>query len=303
MNPGVHMNVTQAKAFILQNARPLERAIYRWHFEGGDAAAVVEALGAFQNPDGGFGHALEPDNWNPRSNPIAVNDALITLRRVGMLKADNPMVGEMLRYLRSGDEFDPDARRWRFAVASNADHPHAIWWERQGDGVRGFNPTASLAAFALCFGGRDPALEAILREAAAALETPGELIADDLKCYMLCHDLLREHGVRDVVDLDALGRTIVRRLDGIVCTDASKYGVEYVPLPSDFFAWGNDHFLSPGMRHWIDVEKGILPKLQRPDGGFDISWQWYTPWPEFEQARTWWRARITIDKLLFFLNH
>ena len=46
-------------------------------------------------------------------------------------------------------------------------------------------------------------------------------------------------------------------------------------------------------------EKEILGKLQMKDGGFDITWKWYTPYPEFEQARAWWRPRITIEKLLF----
>ena len=46
-----------------------------------------------------------------------------------------------------------------------------------------------------------------------------------------------------------------------------------------------------------------LAEYQNPDGGFDISWQWYTPYPEFSQARDWWRPRVTTDKLLFFLRH
>ena len=296
------MNVDRAKAFVLANARPLERAVYRFYFEGGAAGEVTEALAEYQNPDGGFGRALEADNWNPRSNPIAVNDALITLYRVGALEEDGPMVRGMLRYLRSGDEFDPDARRWRFAIDSNRDHPHAVWWERRGDGVRGFNPTASLAAFVVCRGGRDPFYEDIIREAAEALNAPGELIADDLKCYMLCHELLCVHGIRDVVDLDALRDAITRRIGETVCKDAARYGVEYVPMPSDFFAWGFDRFLAPEMIPWIEVERQALDRLQLPDGGFDISWQWYTPYPEFEQARQWWRPRLTIDKLLFCMR-
>ena len=36
------------------------------------------------------------------------------------------------------------------------------------------------------------------------------------------------------------------------------------------------------------------------DGGFDTTWKWYTPYTdEYEQARAWWRPRITIEKLLF----
>lgn len=42
-----------------------------------------------------------------------------------------------------------------------------------------------------------------------------------------------------------------------------------------------------------------LSKFQNEDGGFDIWWKWYTPYSEFEQARKYWRPRVTIDKLLF----
>ena len=48
------MNVEQAKAFVLEHARPLERVVYRYHLEGGAAADVVAALAEYQNPDGGF---------------------------------------------------------------------------------------------------------------------------------------------------------------------------------------------------------------------------------------------------------
>lgn len=45
-----------------------------------------------------------------------------------------------------------------------------------------------------------------------------------------------------------------------------------------------------------------LIKYQNADGGFDITWQWHTPYAEFEQACAWWRPRITIDKLLYYRN-
>ena len=63
---------------------------------------MAAALAADQNPDGGFGRALETGNWNPRSNPIAANDALITLYRVGALDTSRPTVRDLLRCLRSG---------------------------------------------------------------------------------------------------------------------------------------------------------------------------------------------------------
>lgn len=52
------------RRWMYRNARPLDLARWRFHFEGGGAAPVLEALSAYQNEDGGFGHALEADAWN-----------------------------------------------------------------------------------------------------------------------------------------------------------------------------------------------------------------------------------------------
>jgi hypothetical protein len=61
---------TRARAFLRRNARPLDFARFQYHFENGSQEAVLTALAAYQNPDGGFGHALEPDAWNPNSSPM-----------------------------------------------------------------------------------------------------------------------------------------------------------------------------------------------------------------------------------------
>ena len=45
----------KARGFVYRNARPLELARWRFHFENGSADDVVTALSAFQNEDGGFG--------------------------------------------------------------------------------------------------------------------------------------------------------------------------------------------------------------------------------------------------------
>ncbi|MDR1558441.1 MAG: hypothetical protein LBS84_01860 [Clostridiales bacterium] len=60
----------RARAFIYRNARPLDITRFQVHFENGSKDAVLTALAAYQNEDGGFGHALEPDAWNPNSSPI-----------------------------------------------------------------------------------------------------------------------------------------------------------------------------------------------------------------------------------------
>ena len=296
------MDCHKAKSFIVNHARPLERAIYNYYFEDGTKEAVINELEKFQNPDGGFGHGLEADNWNPNSNPIATNDAIITLHRIQAFKEADDMVNRIVRYLQSHDSFDEEQRKWLFAIETNKEYPHAIWWEKKEDGIDGYNPTVSLAAFMVCFGKNTSYYEKIIRDAYAYLKEKVEIGGDGLKCYLLCYDLLTENGITDIVNLADMKQLIKEQIENAICRDIEKYGVEYVTVPSDFFVDTHTEFMSKEIQNLIAVEKGILEKIQKEDGGFDISWQWYTPYLEFEQARKWWRPRITIDKMLFYLS-
>ena len=92
------MDKNKAIKYVLENARPLELAIYRYFFENESSQAVVDELSKFQNADGGFGNALEPDFFNPNSSPIATNDAIITLFRVNALDKNSDIVKGIVRY-------------------------------------------------------------------------------------------------------------------------------------------------------------------------------------------------------------
>ena len=293
------MDTNTAKSFILQNARPLELAVYKYCFENESNKAVIDELVKFQNSDGGFGNALEADFFNPNSSPIATNDAVMTLYRVNALYRDSDIVKGIFKYLNSHDSFDEDKKRWLFAIDSNKDFPHAIWWEKKGDGISGFNPSISLAAFLICCGNRTSLYEGIIKEGFEYLVTTEEISGDSLKCFLLAYELLKSNSISDIVDLEQFKDFLCKVIDNSICKDISKYGVEYVPMPSDFFSGTYLEFITPETKMLIAAEKDILGKLQMEDGGFDITWKWYTPYPEFEQARAWWRPRITIEKLLF----
>ena len=294
------MDKNAAIKFISKNARPLELAIYRYFFENESNQAVIDELSKFQNADGGFGHALEPDFFNPNSSPIATNDAIITLCRVNALDRDSGIVKGISNYLESHDSFNEDKKRWLFAIDSNKDYPHAIWWEKKGDGISKFNPSISLAAFMVCYGNRNPLYEGIIKEGLDFLENGEAIGGDDVNCYMLAYELLTSNSINDIVDLNIFKDLLCKAIENCICKDITKYGVEYVPMPSVIFAGRYMEFITPKIKPLIAAEKDILAKLQMEDGGFDITWKWYTPYPdEYEQARAWWRPRITIDKLLF----
>ena len=293
------MDKNAAINFILQNARPLELAIYKNFFEHESSQAVVDELLIFQNSDGGFGNALEPDFFNLNSSPIATNDAIITLYRANALDRNSDIVKGIVKYLESHDSFDKNKKRWLFAIDSNKDYPNAIWWEKKGDGISGFNPSISLAAFWVCYGNRTPLYEEIVKDGFECLETTEEISSDSLKCFLLAYALLKSNGINNIIDLEHFKDLLCKAVCNSICKDISKYGVEYVPMPSDFFCGTYSEFITSEIKPLIEAEKNILGKLQMEDGGFDITWKWYTPYSEFEQARAWWRPRITLEKLLF----
>lgn len=295
------MNCEKAKEFIIKNARPLELEFYRYFFENSSKESVIEELKKYQNPDGGFGHGLEADNWNINSNPIATNDAIITLYRIDALDRNNKMVQEIVKYLESHDSFNEQEKRWLFAIESNKEYPHAVWWEKKdSDGINGYNPTVSLAAFLICFGENKSYYQDIVRDAFSFLEKNEEISGDALKCFLLSYELIRKYEIKNIIDLEKIHKLLCTRIDNTICKDTSKYCVEYVPVPSDFFDGMYERFVTKEIQELIDTEKKLLEKMQSDDGGFDISWEWYNDYTEFEQARDWWRPRITIDKLLFY---
>lgn len=121
---------TQQKArnFINRFARPIDLARWKFHFEGGTKDDVADALAAYQNEDGGFGHGLEADLFNPHSSPIQTCHAIEMLREIGYLEASHPIILGMLRYLDSGADFDEQHAQWLNVLPTNNDYPHAVWW-------------------------------------------------------------------------------------------------------------------------------------------------------------------------------
>lgn len=297
------MDIEKAKLFIKSNARPLELALYKFYFENGSKEDVVNELLKYRNTDGGFGNAFEPDNWNPHSTPITTNDAIITLYRTDALDKDSSVVKDIVHYLDSHSSFNESMQRWLFAIDSNKNYPHAIWWEKERDGITGFNPTVSLAAFMVCYGRNEKKgyYSDIVRQGFKHLSASEKIGGDELKCYILAYELLRINDIYDIVPSSYARELISAKLKETISPYTDRYGKEYLPLPSDFFSIYTD-LADDDMKSLIDAEKSVLTQLQLNDGGFDISWKWYTKYEEFEQARAWWRPRITLDKLIFALS-
>jgi hypothetical protein len=115
----------RASDFLRRRARPLEQALFAHEFEGAPASAVLGALRAFRNADGGFGRALEPDLRMPASSVLATSTALDALRELGA-GDDEPLVRDALAWAVA--RFEPEVPGWRYVPADVDAFPHAPWW-------------------------------------------------------------------------------------------------------------------------------------------------------------------------------
>ena len=293
----------RARAFMYRCARPLEMALWQYHFEGGSAETVLHALSAFQNADGGFGHALEADNWNPNSSPLTTQTATEILYAVDA-PADHPIVLNTLRYLDSGADFDRAHRQWPGSIASNNDHPRAIWWTYEGKDAFQYNPTAGLAAFILKYADKSSTVYSkgltIAREAVNWLLNQ-EPFAEKHVIFLFKRlaELGKGHDIPGLAEMSA-------RLDAMVplcvCADLTKYGVEYVDRPTDLID-GPHHPWYPLIAEAAQAECDFLISSQLPDGSWPVPWKWWNEYTaEYEVAAYWWKAHIVLKHIVYLRN-
>lgn len=134
----------RGRNFIYSHARLLDRMRFSFHFEGGTKDRVLSALRPYQNADGGFGNALEPDMRCPDSQPVTTEMALMVIRDVEGW--DSVIADGILSYLK-GITLETGG----FPRATTAVNlfPHAPWWTTEKDGVPSLNPTGSIIGMLL----------------------------------------------------------------------------------------------------------------------------------------------------------
>src|SRR5436190_1807363 len=120
------VDVDAAARFLAGNARVLDRRRFERLFAGGEARPVRDAVAAFRNADGGFGHALEPDGRTPASQPAAVAMALRILDEADAW--DEELVAGACDWLAANAPAEGGAS---FVEPTVEGWPHAPWWEAE----------------------------------------------------------------------------------------------------------------------------------------------------------------------------
>lgn len=293
-----------ARRFIYRNARPLDAARFQYHFENGSRERVLHALSAYQNEDGGFGHALEQDCWNPNSWPIPTCTAVSIIREIGMEGNEHPLIGGLLKYLTSGADFD--GRVWVCMVESNNDYPHAPWWEVGSESTchQDYNPGAGLASFLIRYAEKGSGaymLGTRIAEEAYQTYMQKDLLNDMHEATLflqLLEDAKVSHFESEIFDAAALEKRLRLQVTASITKDKQAWENGYVCRPSQFFndrhsIWYQDN------REWAEYECEFILASQQQDGGWGIPWGWQDYPEAWAVSKNWWRGTVAVNNLLY----
>lgn len=276
--------VDEARELVSSSARLLERRLFAFHFDRGDAAAVIAALSAYQNPDGGLGWGLEPDKRDPASQPQDAQVALEVLEGVSAL--DCPLVAGLCDWLQTVTTNEGGVP---FALPSLNDHPHAPWWGVEAPNPPAqLNPTAAITGLLLKGGVRHVWLDGAVEYCWRAIEASELREFHDLM-PMICFlehapDRRRaERALEKIADIVSAPGVVALELD------AEGYvhkPLDWAPLPNSFCR----RLFSDAL---ISAHLAGLVARQRPDGAWPISWEPISPGVALE-----WGGMVTIKALL-----
>lgn len=297
-----HERFRQVESWILRNGRPLEAARYAMHFQGEGPERFLELLRLYQNADGGFGHALEPDGWNPHSTPYCTLNALNLLSEAGVDNYAHPLYQGALAYLASGDSFEDGL--WLFSVPSSNDSPHAPWWgyDISLNQTENLGLSSALAAFVLSACPADtPLYQTALAIARRAYErlmsgaTPGVMGIDGFMA-------LRPHwqALSIAENPNAVDGVLRALVNASIVRDPALWE-QYVPRPSAAIHSPDSPFYAENR---ADLEKELdylIATLPREDDVWPINWCWFQEQEHYPKAfaisESWWKAWKAIDKL------
>lgn len=292
----------KAKEFMYRNARPIDLARFQYHFENGSKETVVNILSFYQNEDGGFGHAVEADCWNPNSTPLHSNTASEIIREINFEDANHPVIRGLLKWYASGTHFN--GKTWEITVPSNNDYPHAPWWHT--DSISSchtdYNGTAQIAGFIVRYSDKESDIfnlgVRIANEAIAAL-LPDEIRdMHTCTCYMRMAELFEKAKATEYIAFDELKEKLHKSINKLIETDTSKWN-GYVCQPSCFITSNQSEYY-PANKEIADYECQHIIDTQLSDGSWNIGWNWGGNYPdEWAISKNWWKGQWIIQNLLY----
>ena len=268
----------------------------KYRFQNGSLDNVVEALQSFQNDDGGFGNAIEPDLRAPESSAFGTSVAFQVMRECDMSRFGE-MPGNAIEYLLN--TFDETKIMWRSIPQSADASPHAPWWNQQGpeDVFSSFslNPTAEILGYLYDCHKQTPTnvLSQVTDRVVAHLCALEKIEMHELLC---CLRLLNTRTLPTDIRARIQGKLKDLTVGTVACdpTQWEEYNLrplQVVDRPDSPFMTGLEEAVSRNLDYEI--------QSQNDDGSWTPTWTWGDAFPDmWKVACLEWSGIITLEKLL-----
>ena len=269
-----------AADFLAAHARVLDRRVFQRLFSGGAAEPVRNAVAAYRNADGGFGHALEPDCRASASQPAAVEMAM---RIMDLADAwDERLVRDAIDWLTT---IAPAEGGAAFVQPSVAEGPHAPWWV-PAEGAS-LIQTGQIAAMLYAHEIAHPWLGGATQVMWSGIEALGNPNGYEMFGVLAFLEHVPDRK-RAEDAFDRVGPLLLS--SGLVAFDPAAEGetfgpLDFAPLPGSI---ARRLFDTPT----IDAHLDHLAGAQRDDGGWMFNWPSWSPAAEAD-----WRGFLTVDAL------
>jgi hypothetical protein len=288
-------DLSKATDFTWRTARLLDRHRFAFLFLDGPRDAVLAALRPYQNADGGFGHALDPDLRGPVSQPIPVLSALSILDEISAF--DDPMLKQACDYLMT---ITTAGGGVPFALPSIRPYPRVPWLQPDDQPSASILPTASLAGLLHKHRVDHPWLDHATVYCWQHIESgktwASERELSDFERASAGYDVRTILSFLDFVPDRNRAEEALRHMrqtifeQKLVALDPAASGEVHTPL--QFAPRPESLARQLFSDEIIDTHLDALVAAQEKDGGWPINWQVWTPITGLE-----WRGWATIEAL------
>lgn len=268
-----------AEAFVATHARLLDRLRFEVRFRGAPPDALLAAVEAYRNPDGGYGHGLEPDLRSATSQPGGALHAFEAFADVA--PHVTPRAAELCDWC-AASCLPNGALPFAFPVPDPAGC--APFWTAADPTEPSLQITAIVAAQAHLVARHDPAVarHPWLADATDYCRAAVADLGEEPFAMAVAFAAQLFDAAGDAAGLDLLRPHVPD--DGRLAVAGGSEGETMRPV--DF---------APGL-FTDDVWAADLERLaagQRPDGGWAVDFASFSPIAELE-----WRGQATVNALV-----
>jgi hypothetical protein len=275
--------LASATNFIWENARLLERAIFAYHFLNGSPNHILAVLYTYQNDDGGFGNALEPDLRSPESQPLFIEFAFRTLYECHLRAPE--MANRACEFLSSHASLENGVP---LAFPSFRPYPHPPHMDDPLVEQPSVERLAGLVGLLRWQGIRHPWLQ-------QAVDVCLNFISNS--SFTDTHTILNAFCLEEALASDRpVGHLFGRLSEDLFKSTFFRLDVpvtSYGLTPLTFAPTPNSYCRSIFTAAQIEAHLADLENQQQQDGGWPIQWE-----PPKGSSRQEWRAQRTVASLV-----